>query len=100
MAAPKEVSAAKCYGGFQKVLEHDSSELKCRMKFAVYLPPQIESEKVPVLYWLSGLTCTEQNFITKAGAQRVASTLGWLWWPPILDPRGCNIECIKETKGS
>ena len=100
MAALKEVSAAKCYGGFQKVLEHDSSELKCRMKFAVYLPPQIESEKVPVLYWLSGLTCTEENFITKAGAQRVASTLDLALVAPDTSPRGCNIECIKETKGS
>ena len=92
MAALKEVSAAKCYGGFQKVFEHDSSELKCRMKFAVYLPPQVESEKVPVLYWLSGLTCTEQNFITKAGAQRVASTLGLALVAPDTSPRGCNIE--------
>ena len=92
MAALKEVSATRCFSGFQKVFEHDSSELQCRMKFAVYLPPQVDSEKVPVLYWLSGLTCTEQNFITKAGAQRVASTLGLAIVAPDTSPRGCNIE--------
>lgn len=92
MAALKEVSSVKCFGGFQKVFEHESSELKCRMKFAVYLPPQIDSEKVPVLYWLSGLTCTEQNFITKAGAQRLASTLGLALVAPDTSPRGCNVE--------
>ena len=92
MAALKEVSSARCFGGFQKVFEHESSELKCRMKFAVYLPPQVDSERVPVLYWLSGLTCTEQNFISKAGAQRVASSLGLALVAPDTSPRGCNIE--------
>jgi S-formylglutathione hydrolase len=95
--ALKEVSSAKCFGGLQKVFEHDSSELKCRMRFGVYLPPQVESEKVPVLYWLSGLTCTEQNFVTKAGAQRVASSLGLLLVAPDTSPRGCNIEGEDES---
>ncbi|GLD74120.1 S-formylglutathione hydrolase isoform X1 [Lates japonicus] len=62
-----QVSSNKCAGGFQKVFEHDSTELKCKMKFAIYLPPKAETDKCPVMYWLSGLTCTEQNFITKAG---------------------------------
>ncbi|KAK1902676.1 S-formylglutathione hydrolase [Dissostichus eleginoides] len=63
-----QVSSNKCAGGFQKVFEHESTELRCKMKFAVYLPPKAETDKCPVLYWLSGLTCTEQNFITKAGS--------------------------------
>ena len=97
MAALNGVSSVKCFGGFQKVFEHESSELKCRMKFSVYLPPQVEEEKVPVLYWLSGLTCTEQNFITKAGAQRLASTLGLALVAPDTSPRGCNVEGEDES---
>ena len=95
--ALKEVSSARCFGGLQKVFEHDSGELKCRMRIGVYLPPQVESEKVPVLYWLSGLTCTDQNFVAKAGAQRVASSLGLLLVAPDTSPRGCNIEGEDES---
>ena len=97
MAVLKEVSSVKCFGGLQKVFEHESSELKCRMRFGVYLPPQTESEKVPVLYWLSGLTCTEQNFVTKAGAQRVAASLGLALVAPDTSPRGCNIEGEEDS---
>ena len=92
MAALKQISSARCFGGFQKVFEHQSSVLQCAMKFAIYLPPQIDTDKVPVLYWLSGLTCTEQNFITKAGAQRFLSSLGIALVAPDTSPRGCNIE--------
>lgn len=66
----KEVSSNKVFGGFQKVFSHESKELGCVMKFGVYLPPQVEEKKVPVIYWLSGLTCSEENFVQKAGAQR------------------------------
>jgi len=90
--ALEQVSSAKCFGGFQKVFKHKSSELKCDMNFAVYIPPQAEKEKVPVLYWLSGLTCTEQNFISKAGAQRTASEHGVLIVAPDTSPRSCGIE--------
>lgn len=62
------------------------------MKFGVYLPPQAEQKKCPVLYWLSGLTCTEQNFITKAGAQRTAAEKGIIIVAPDTSPRGVNIE--------
>ncbi|MCB1559879.1 MAG: S-formylglutathione hydrolase, partial [Xanthomonadales bacterium] len=57
-----------CFGGWQEVWQHRSEVLDCAMRFAVYLPPQAEGEHeaLPVLYWLSGLTCSEQNFITKA----------------------------------
>lgn len=92
MASLKQISSARCFGGFQKVFEHQSSVLQCLMKFAIYLPPQIDTDKVPVLYWLSGLTCTEQNFITKAGAQRFLSSLGIALVAPDTSPRGCNIE--------
>ncbi|MCG4262632.1 S-formylglutathione hydrolase, partial [Acetobacter senegalensis] len=56
-----------------------------------YLPPQAKTEKVPVLYWLSGLTCTEQNFIGKAGAQRVAAELGIAIVAPDTSPRGVGV---------
>ncbi|XP_067014423.1 S-formylglutathione hydrolase isoform X2 [Anabrus simplex] len=61
------------------------------MNFAVYLPPQSDEGKVPVVYWLSGLTCTEQNFIQKAGAQRYAAEHGVIIVGPDTSPRGCNI---------
>uniref|UniRef100_A0A5F9C3S2 S-formylglutathione hydrolase n=1 Tax=Oryctolagus cuniculus TaxID=9986 RepID=A0A5F9C3S2_RABIT len=90
--ALKQVSSSKSFGGFQKVFEHDSVELKCKMKFAVYLPPKAESAKCPVLYFLSGLTCTEQNFITKSGFQQAASEHGLIVIAPDTSPRGCNIK--------
>ena len=98
MAALKEISSVKCFGGAQKVFEHKSSVLKCRMKFALYLPPQVEEgTHVPVLYWLSGLTCTEQNFITKGGAQRFLSTLGIALVAPDTSPRGCEIDGEEDS---
>ncbi|KAM7380000.1 hypothetical protein PAMP_003330 [Pampus punctatissimus] len=81
-----QVSSNKCTGGFQKVFEHDSAELKCKMKFAVYLPPKAETDKCPVMYWLSGLTCTEQNFITKAGSQLPAAEHGIIIVAPDTSP--------------
>ena len=77
-----------CFGGWQDVYRHDSAMLDCAMKFAVYLPPQAEKERLPVLYWLSGLTCTEQNFIAKAGAQRYAAGHGVIVVAPDTSPRG------------
>ncbi|HET7664268.1 MAG TPA: alpha/beta hydrolase-fold protein, partial [Rhodanobacteraceae bacterium] len=64
------------FGGTQEVWQHDSEALGCSMRFGVYLPPQTAEASCPVLYWLSGLTCNEQNFITKAGAQRFAAEHG------------------------
>lgn len=88
----KEESSVKVFGGFQKVFSHQSKEVKCSMKFAVYLPPQAdETTKCPVMYWLSGLTCTEQNFISKAGSQRLAAQHGIIVVAPDTSPRGCNI---------
>ena len=81
-----------CFGGQQEVWQHTSSTLGCEMRFAVYLPPQARpGAKLPVLYWLSGLTCTEQNFITKAGAQRYAAEHGLIVVAPDTSPRGDNV---------
>ena len=85
------VERRACFGGWQEVWEHDSQALSCRMRFAVYLPPQAQSAACPVLYWLSGLTCNEQNFITKAGAQRYAAEHGIVVVAPDTSPRGENV---------
>lgn len=71
--------------------QHESKTLGCNMNFAIYLPKAAESKKLPVLYWLSGLTCNEQNFITKAGAQRYASEYGVIIVAPDTSPRGEGI---------
>lgn len=80
-----------CFGGWQDVWEHQSDILGCTMRFAVFLPTQASSQKLPVLYWLSGLTCTEQNFITKAGAQRYAAEHGVIIVAPDTSPRGADV---------
>ncbi len=86
-----------CFGGWQDVYRHRSGVLGCEMNVAVYLPPQAESgAKLPVLYWLSGLTCTEQNFITKAGAQRYAAEHGLILVAPDTSPRG---EDVADAEG-
>jgi len=77
--------------GWQDVYQHDSTTLGCTMKVGVYLPPQAQCGKVPVLYWLSGLTCTEQNFITKSAVQRYASEQGIAVVAPDTSPRGESI---------
>jgi len=77
-----------CFGGWQDVYRHTSKVLGCEMTVGVYLPPQAEHGPCPVLYWLSGLTCTEQNFITKAGAQRYAAEHGLILVAPDTSPRG------------
>ncbi|MBW8823569.1 MAG: S-formylglutathione hydrolase [Xanthomonadales bacterium] len=80
-----------CFGGWQDVWRHHSGVLDCEMNFAVYLPPQAARERCPVLYWLSGLTCTEQNVITKAGAQRHAAEHGVILVAPDTSPRGDGV---------
>ena len=80
------------HGGTQGVYAHDAKETACRMEFAVYTPPQAANgEKIPVLYWLSGLTCTWANFTEKAGAQRYAAEHGVIIVAPDTSPRGVNI---------
>jgi S-formylglutathione hydrolase len=77
------------FGGRQEVWKHASTTLGCEMRFGVYLPEAaLRGERCPVLYWLSGLTCTEQNFITKAGAQEHAARHGLIVVAPDTSPRG------------
>lgn len=87
------VSSNKIFGGYQKVYAHESSELKCKMNFSIYLPPQADGDnvKLPVIFYLSGLTCTEQNFITKSGFQRYAAQHGIIVVSPDTSPRGVKI---------
>ena len=82
-----------CAGGWQDVYRHRSDVLGCDMRLGVYLPPQAAEPgaRLPVLYWLSGLTCTEQNFITKAGAQRYAAEHGLILVAPDTSPRGEDV---------
>lgn len=89
--ALQQVSCNKIFGGYQKVFSHPSKELACDMKFAIYLPPESETRKVPVLYWLSGLTCTEENFVIKAGAQRYAAEHNICIVCPDTSPRNVNL---------
>ena len=90
-ASIQRVSESRCFEGRQIVYKHASAACACTMRFAVYLPPAAEKGPVPALYWLSGLTCTEENFSVKAGAQRYAAELGLALIIPDTSPRGVNI---------
>ncbi|WP_335736657.1 S-formylglutathione hydrolase [Rheinheimera muenzenbergensis] len=83
-----KVSEQLCFGGKQIRFTHTSTALSCEMQFSVFLPPQAETQPVPALYWLSGLTCTDENFSAKAGAQRIAAELGIALIMPDTSPRG------------
>ena len=86
------ISSNKSFGGWHKRYRHHASVLGCEMNFAIYLPPQaLTGQKVPVLYWLSGLTCTDENFMQKAGAQRIAADLGIALVAPDTSPRGDGV---------
>ena len=88
----EQVSANKSFGGWHKQYTHSSPLLNSTMRFAIYLPPQVESgDKVPVLYWLSGLTCTDENFMQKSGVQRIAAELGIAVVAPDTSPRGDTV---------
>ena len=96
MTAIKEVSRNRVHGGQQIRFQHHSTALNCDMIFGVFLPPQAETAPVPVLYWLSGLTCNDENFAQKAGAQRLAAELGLAIVCPDTSPRGIR----RTTVGS
>ncbi|HIO92479.1 MAG TPA: S-formylglutathione hydrolase [Leucothrix mucor] len=91
MSKLQEIEAVKEFGGWLKRYTHTSSSCQCEMTFSVYLPPLAETENVPAVYWLSGLTCTDDNFRTKAGAQRYASELGLALIIPDTSPRGDDV---------
>ncbi|OWJ76801.1 S-formylglutathione hydrolase [Haematobacter genomosp. 1] len=80
-----------CFGGQQEVWRHESQATGTPMTFGVFLPPQAAKGPLPVIYWLSGLTCTEQNFITKAAAQRYATEHGVILVNPDTSPRGDDV---------
>jgi S-formylglutathione hydrolase len=81
------ISEHACYGGVQRFYRHESRETRGPMKFAAYLPPQARTAKVPVLYFLSGLTCTEETFCIKSHAQQSAAELGLMLISPDTSPR-------------
>ena len=87
----EKISTAKSFSGDQERYKHTSEVLGCEMVFSVYLPPQAAEKSVPVLYWLSGLTCTDENFTQKAGAQKYAAEYGVALVMPDTSPRGEGI---------
>lgn len=91
MASLTVISRHRCFGGWQLFLSHASAECGVEMRFSVYLPPQAETRKVPALTYLAGLTCTEETFMIKAGAQRLASELGLMLVAPDTSPRGTDL---------
>ena len=87
----ESIACNTMFGGEQRRYKHRSETLSCDMHFSIYLPPQVSEGRVPVLYWLSGLTGTDENFVIKAGAQRVASELGLAIVMGDTSPRGEDV---------
>jgi S-formylglutathione hydrolase len=92
----ERISANACFGGSQEVWQHDSATLGVPMRFGIYLPPQAQERECPVLWFLSGLTCTEQNVITKGGFQRYCAEHGIVFVAPDTSPRG---EAVPDDTG-
>ena len=91
------LSEARCFDGVQGIYAHASQSTGTPMQFSVYVPPQAVAGPVPVLYYLSGLTCTEENFTTKAGAQRHAAEHGFVVVAPDTSPRGLELPGEHES---
>lgn len=87
----EQIGSNESFGGRQLRYRHRSTTLNCDMTFSIYLPLQAQRGPVPVLYWLSGLTCTDENFVTKAGAQQHAAAHGIAIVCPDTSPRGKDI---------
>lgn len=87
----EQIGENRCFDGRQLRYRHASQVLDCDMVFSVYLPPAAATARVPVMYWLSGLTCTDENFVTKAGAQRYAAGHGIAIVAPDTSPRGDTV---------
>ena len=86
------LSEHACFGGVQRFYKHESSSIGLPMRFSVFLPAQaVAGERVPTLIYLAGLTCNEETFMTKAGAQRRAAELGLALIAPDTSPRGAGI---------
>ncbi|WP_409266772.1 S-formylglutathione hydrolase [Massilia sp. BHUDP2] len=85
------LSEHACFGGVQRFYRFDSTAIGLPMRFSVYLPPGAEGKRLPVLFYLAGLTCTEETFMIKAGAQRVAAQEGLILVTPDTSPRGAGV---------
>lgn len=92
MSDLKIVSEHACFGGVQRFYEHASNTIGLPMRFGVYCPPQAQTGTVPTLFYLAGLTCTEETFAIKAGAQRMAAQLGLMLVTPDTSPRGAEVQ--------
>ena len=85
------ISQHTCFGGEQRFYQHHSSQIGLPMRFSIFIPQQATHAKVPALFFLAGLTCNEETFMTKAGAQRIAAELGLMLIAPDTSPRGANL---------
>lgn len=94
------LSEHACFGGVQRFYRHDSQEIRLPMRFSVFLPPQAEKGPVPAVLYLAGLTCNEETFMVKAGAQRMAAELGLALIAPDTSPRGAVVESIEGATAS
>ena len=88
---PECIAANRCFGGWHQRYRHRAETLNCDMTYAVYRPPQAENGPVPLMWWLSGLTCTDENFMQKAGAFNAAAQLGMAIVCPDTSPRGTDL---------
>ena len=96
----KTLSEHRCFGGTQTFHEHDAREIGLPMRFSVFLPPQAAEGPVPAVLYLAGLTCNEETFMVKAGAQRLAAELGIALVAPDTSPRGPAAEGIEGATAS
>jgi S-formylglutathione hydrolase len=88
---PELLSEHACFGGVQRFYRYDSVAIGLPMRFSVYLPPGAQGKRLPVVFYLAGLTCTEETFMIKAGAQRVAAQEGLILVAPDTSPRGAGV---------
>ncbi|HET7835480.1 MAG TPA: S-formylglutathione hydrolase [Variovorax sp.] len=98
--SPKTLSEHRCFGGTLRFLEHDARTIGLPMRFSVFLPPQAANGPVPAVMYLAGLTCNEETFMVKAGAQRLAAELGLALIAPDTSPRGPAVEAIEGATAS
>ena len=85
------LSEHACFGGVQRFFRHESSAIGLPMRFSVFIPAHADGQRLPALFYLAGLTCNEETFMTKAGAQRVAAEEGVILIAPDTSPRGANV---------
>jgi len=91
MGALELVSQHRCFGGWQRYYRHDSAQIGLPMRFSVFVPEAPAGARLPVLFYLAGLTCTEETFMIKAGAQRYAARHGLMLVSPDTSPRGAGV---------